>query len=90
MLKVTLSNADPNTWYAICSPTDASSDKSYDATFMASIFSKQDSTYIFATCTAEVTGDSVRIRNGSVVTGSQIGSMTNSQPLHVREVHRLL
>lgn len=90
LLKVALSNADPNNWWAICSPADASSDKPYDATFVANIFSEQGGVYFFATCTADITGDAVMIRNGSVVTGLSIGSMTDSQPLHVRRVYRLL
>lgn len=57
---------------------------------MASIFSKQEGTYLFATCTAEVAGDSVYLRNGSVVSGSSVAGMTETAPLHVRRVYRLL
>lgn len=90
LLKVALSNADPNTWWVVCSPTEAFPTSPYDATFVASIFTRQEGLFIFATCTAEITGDSVRVRNGSGFSGRSVAGMTDQQPLHIRSVYRLL
>lgn len=90
LLKVALSNADPNTWWVVCSPTEAHASSPYDATFVASYFSRQDGMFVFATCTAEITGDSVRVRSGSVFSGGSVAGMTQQYPLHVRRVYRLL
>ena len=57
---------------------------------MASIFSRQEGLFVFATCTAEITGDSVRVRDGSVFVGRSVAGMTDQYPLHVRSVYRLL
>ena len=90
LLKVALSNADPNTWWVVCSPTEAYSTSPYDATFVASIFSRQEGSFIFATCTAEIAGTTVRVRSGSVFSGASVAGMTDTAPLHVRRVYRLL
>lgn len=57
---------------------------------MANIFLRQEGLFIFATCTAEITGDSVRVRDGSVFVGRSVAGMTDQYPLHVRSVYRLL
>lgn len=62
----------------------------YDFVIQCDVLTKQVGTYIFADATLEVTGNSVRVRGGTVVTGSSIGNMGSTQPLHLHEVTRLL
>ena len=89
-MKISLSNADPNDWWVLGVRSNPPSTDAYDFVIQCDILTKQASTYIFADATLEVTGDSVRVRGGSVVTGSSIGGMTSTQPLHLHEVTRLL
>ena len=51
---------------------------------------RTNSICIYAHAVLEVKGSSVRVREGSVVTGNSVGSMTSVQPLHVRDIYRLL
>lgn len=89
ILLVSLSNADANSWSDMCSPVEAESGE-YDMSARANSLSSQNGIYIWASANLRITGDSVNVRDGFVLSGKSIPQMTTSQPLHVRKIYRLL
>lgn len=89
ILLVALSNADANEWYGTCSPVE-SEFSGYDMAARANAFSSQNSLYIWASVNLRLTGDSVKVSDGFVLSGRSVQQMTTSQPLHVRKIYRLL
>ena len=87
LMAIALSNADENAWWAICI---AGSSPASGMVIVASSMLRQGSTFIFASATIDVDGDSARVRSGTVMTGPSIAGMTTQQPLHIRKIVRLL
>lgn len=86
---VVLSNADENSWIGMCSPIESEL-SGYDMTARANAFSSQNGLYIWASANLRLTGDSVNVFDGFVLSGRSVPQMTTSQPLHVRKIYRLL
>lgn len=53
-------------------------------------FTSQNGVYIWASANLRLTGDSVKVPDGFVLSGRSVPQMTTSQPLHVRKIYRLL